>query len=133
MQVGSLKSKIIFLNMLFGVLLVQASTLAAHSENNAKLLAERAMKDMFAGRYSSAIDNANKSLKQDPRNHEAHWVLGNVFMAQGKRDQAEREIALSLKFKSKLKCADCLKQAKRLEKLVSEQRKRNALMPNHAK
>lgn len=119
--------------ILFAVLVAEPATLAARSESNAKLLAERAMKDMFAGQYEAAIANANKSLKQDPRNHEAHWVLANVFMAQGKALQADRELALCQKYKSKLKCADCLKQAKRLEKLIKEQRTRATLVPKQTR
>ncbi len=119
--------------ILFAVLVAEPATLAARSESNAKLLAERAMKDMFAGQYEAAIANANKSLKQDPRNHEAHWVLANVFMAQGKALQADRELALCKKYKSKLKCADCLKQAKRLEKLIKEQRTRATLVPKQTR
>ena len=129
----SLNKKMLLFYILFAVLVAEPATLAARSESNAKLLAERAMKDMFAGQYEAAIANANKSLKQDPRNHEAHWVLANVFMAQGKALQADRELALCQKYKSKLKCADCLKQAKRLEKLIKEQRTRATLVPKQTR
>lgn len=96
----------------------QVSGFCSSTENKARTLSERAMKSMFAADYKAAENYARESVSIDKTNHEAHWVLANIYMAQGKTTAADKEQALSLRYKSKLKCSDCLKQTKQFELLI---------------
>lgn len=88
--------------------------------NSAELNADLALASLYMGDQKTAQIFAEKTLKLDSRNHEAHWVLTNVYSAQGRVQDSSRELGLSMTYRSQKPCKPCQKNSKQnLELLKS--------------
>lgn len=79
---------------------------------NTELLADVALASLYDGDLKTAQAYAEKTVRLDSRNHEAHWVLTNVYSSQGKLAQSTRELNLSMKYRSNKPCKPCKKNSK---------------------
>lgn len=84
--------------------------------NLAELKADIATANMYRGDNEAARAAAVAAIKIDARNHEAHWVLANVYMSMGESEAGAKEYQLSLKFRSQKTCKPCAKKSKELLK-----------------
>lgn len=91
---------------------------------NAELLSNVALASLYSGDMKSAEVYAEKTLKLDSQNHEAHWVLTNVYSTQGKLEASTRELGLSMKYRSTKPCKPCKHSKKNLDLLKSIQQSR---------
>ncbi len=92
--------------------------------NSAELNADLALASLYKGDQKTAQTFAEKALKLDSQNHEAHWVLTNVYSAQGKVEESMRELRLSMTYRSQKPCKPCQKNSKQnLELLKSIQQR----------
>lgn len=85
---------------------------------NAELHGDLALAALYGGDFKTAQDYAEKALKLDGRNHEAHWVLTNVYSAQGKVEESMRELSLSMQYRSTKPCKPCQKKSKEALELL---------------
>lgn len=65
---------------------------------------------MYERNNQLAKTEAKKAISLDKTNHEAHWVLSNVYMAEGLNEEGSSEYMLSVKNPSKRPCKPCAKK-----------------------
>ena len=100
--------------------LAQTELIEKKHGNTAEIIADRALAFMYKGNMQNALHEAESALKIDSSNHEAHWVLANVYSSQGLSDQAMKEQALSAKYKTHKRCKPCLKTSSEFLKKMKE-------------
>ncbi len=93
-----------------------ANSLAHAYPDNSEIQAKLALAFLYEQDLSKAKERANCALSLDSKNHEAHWVLANIYMTEGKAERSVEEYHLSIKYRPKNACMPCLKNSKSLER-----------------
>lgn len=84
--------------------------LKAHPKNMA-VKADLALACLYAGELRRAQLLAEQVEKSDIKNHEAHWVLTNVYSINGRTADSASQFELSTKYRSKRPCKPCQKKS----------------------
>lgn len=91
--------------------------------DNAELNSSAALALLYSGDQKSAQYYAERAARLDPKNHEAHWALTNLYASQGRLDDSTRELNLAMTYRTKKHCKPCQKSSKKnLELLKSVQK-----------